>query len=94
MRRKDCAEGRETEVCLSMKQGLRAQISLLNTIPDIQWMDGILRKADEPRIFWCGSLSLVFGVFAATFCSSDVKTNQWDMLEVCIVIISISITNR
>ena len=54
MRRKDCAVGRETDSVSELLYGGRftAQIFSLNTIPDIQWMDGILRKAYELRIFW------------------------------------------
>ena len=53
MQRMDCAAGRKpdrvSELC--MMQDLLAQMSSLNTMSDIQWMDGILRKANELSIF-------------------------------------------
>ena len=80
MRRKECAVGRETDSVSELLYGGRftAQISSLNTIPDIQLMNRIpLWKTYELRIFWCGLLSRFFGlcgVFAPTFYSPDVKT--------------------
>ena len=79
MRRKDCAVGRETDSVSELLYGGRftAQISSMNTIPDIQWIgrDPSLKSLRASHSLVWFVVSGLFGVFAPTFYSPDVKTN-------------------